>query len=352
MSNLGIPAIGADLLVTGVIAGALALGVSLFADRLGRWLRVLDVPDGRRKLHARATPQIGGFAVVPPVAAVALWSAAGSDYLPLFGGLVLAALAFLAIGYLDDRAHLRPMLRLALAAAVCFVSLQLIPSFGVAFLKFSFLSDALFLGGWTVLFSVLCLVGLQNALNMADGKNGLAPGLCLIWTLLIAAYAPPHLLPVIAALAIALAVVLAFNLAGRLFLGDSGCYAISIVVGLLAIHTHYLSFVQLPGDVVALWFLVPVIDCLRLMAGRILVGRSPFDPDRQHLHHHLDAVMPWRWGLLIYLGLVAGPGLLAYFRPGYTVLWAVLVLACYGTVLGLGMREARTRAIISVQLGR
>ena len=331
------------MLVAAILACCLALFVGLFADRIGQRLRVVDRPDGQRKLHKRATPLVGGFAVVPAVVLVSLWAAATTTYLPLYGTLAIAACAFLAIGYIDDRAHLRPAIRLTLASAICLAAIEVIPSYGVEFLKFTFLSDTVFLDGWTLVFSLFCLVGLQNAINMADGKNGLVPGLCLIWTLLIAAYAPPHMLPVLLALAVALAIVLGFNLAGRLFLGDSGCYAISILVSLLAVHTHYVNFVHLPADVVALWFFVPVIDCLRLMVGRVLAGQSPFHPDRGHLHHYLESLMPWRFGLAIYLGLVAGPGLLAYFTPEYTLVWAMLVLSCYATILGLGMRELRSR---------
>ena len=57
------------MLVAAILACCLALFVGLFADRIGERLRVVDRPDGQRKLHKRATPLVGGFAVVPPVVA-------------------------------------------------------------------------------------------------------------------------------------------------------------------------------------------------------------------------------------------------------------------------------------------
>ena len=325
-----------------VLAGGLTFLICLMADRIGALLGVLDAPDGGRKLHARATPLVGGFAVVVPVICVSLWLALTTPYLPLFAILAIVAGAFLAIGFVDDRMHLRPMIRLLLAAAICYAVLATVPALGVTFMKFSFWTEALFLDGWAAFFSILCLVGLKNAVNMADGKNGLVPGLCLIWTLAITMYAPDHLRPLLAVLAVALVIVLVFNLAGRLFLGDSGCYALSIMIGLLAIHSHHVNFVVLPADVVALWFLIPVVDCLRLTVMRVVAGQSPFRPDRNHLHHYLSAVMPWRWGLLVYLALVAGPAVLAYLKPEFTALWAALVFSCYCAILGLGIREAQT----------
>jgi len=176
---------------------------------------------------------------------------------------------------------------------------------------------------------------------MADGKNGLAPGICLIWTMFISLYAPAHLQPLIATLLVCLAVVFAFNLAGRLFLGDSGVYALSVLVGVLAIHTFGLQFAILPADVVALWFLIPVLDCLRLIVARMSAGASPFRGDRNHLHHYITNLMPWRYGLLLYLGLVAAPGALAYFKPEYTIVWGVFAASSYLAILGLGTRQRR-----------
>ena len=71
----------------------------------------------------------------------------------------------------------------------------------------------------------------------------------------------------------------------RLFLGDSGAYALSIAIALLVIYVYGVKFSVLPADVVALWFVVPTVDCPRLMITRVLAGRSPFSSDRNHLHH-------------------------------------------------------------------
>ena len=167
-------------------------------------------------------------------------------------------------------------------------------------------------------FSLLCLVGVQNATNMADGKDGLAIGLSLLWTGLLFAHAPDHLRPLLLVLAVGLALVLIFNLSGRLFLGDSGSYSISAFVGLATIYCYGVGFPVLRADVVALWFLIPVVDCLRLMAVRLARGRSPFSSDQNHLHHILTRWMPWRWGLPLYLALVGLPSLVGVLaaEPG------------------------------------
>ena len=158
-------------------------------------------------------------------------------------------------------------------------------------------------------------------------------------------YAPEHLRPLLMVFAVCLGIAFAFNLAGRLFLGDSGTYAISIFVGLLAIYCYSVGFDALRAEVVVLWFLIPIVDCLRLMALHAIAGRSPFSSDRNHFHHILADWMPWRWGLAAYLTLAGVPGLLALAFPSLALVWIVLALALYGIVVGVSGRQAAQRRV-------
>ena len=178
-------------------------------------------------------------------------------------------------------------------------ALYAVPALRVEAFVFSFLRAPVFLHGWAPLFTVICLVGLQNAVNMADGKNGLVLGLSFVWIMCLLAYAPSHLTPLLSVLAIGLVIAAPFNWKGRLFLGDSGAYALSIAISVLVIYVYGVKFAVLPADVVALWFIVPIVDCLRLMVTRVLAGRSPFSSDRNHLHHILNDLMPWGTGSCI-----------------------------------------------------
>ena len=101
----------------------------------------------------------------------------------------------------------------------------------------------------------------------------------------------------------------------------------------MAIYVYDIAFTTLPADLVALWFLIPVIDCLRVMALRVARGHSPFASDRKHLHHILYHRMPWRWGLLVYLGVAGLPGLLASISPDTTLAWGIAAVCCYGVIV-------------------
>jgi UDP-GlcNAc:undecaprenyl-phosphate/decaprenyl-phosphate GlcNAc-1-phosphate transferase len=331
-----------------VLCGALTLAVCFGARWLGVRLGVMDVPDGARKLHTQATPQVGGLAVGISVVLFSLGLAWSSDLAPLYATIAATAAALLTLGTLDDRRQIRPAFRRVSSFVICVGALMLVPGLQISILKFTSQGAALYLDGfWVLVFSLLCLVGLQNAVNMADGKNGLVLGLSLIWSALIWLHAPEHMRPLIEVLFVALAITFSFNLTGRLFLGDGGSYSLGVLIGLLAIYCYSVGVPRVSADTVMLWFLVPVVDCLRLIVSRLAQGRSPFSSDLNHLHHILSELMPWHFGLPIYLCMVGLPALLALAAPERTVELALGTTAVYAVMVAVGGRVAAARRLMS-----
>jgi UDP-GlcNAc:undecaprenyl-phosphate GlcNAc-1-phosphate transferase len=327
---------------------AMTLMVCLGARWVGERLGVMDEPDGERKRHAQPTPQVGGLAVGVPVALFAAALAVTTDFAPLYSAVAAVATALLTLGIVDDRRQIRPAFRLSISFLICLGAFLAVPGLQIAFLKFTGGGAALYLDGfWVLVFSLLCLVGLQNAINMADGKNGLVLGLSLIWSGLLWLHAPEHIRPLIELLFIALGITFSFNLAGKLFLGDGGSYMLGVLIGLLAIYCYMVGVPRVSADTVMLWFLVPVLDCLRLIVSRLRQGRSPFSSDLNHLHHILAELMPWRFGLVVYLALVAVPALLAIAAPERTLDLAVGTAVVYAGVVAVGGRVTAARRLMS-----
>lgn len=300
--------------------------VGLYASQIARFLGVMDVPGGRKK-HNGAIPLVGGIAVCLAILPV----------LPFFFesfliGATISVTTFmmLVLGVRDDHEHLRPTFRLAYSFIVMTVAIWLIPELTLQTLQLSFMSDVMSLGPMSIAFTLICLVGLQNAINMADGKNGLVLGLSIIWALSMALHAPSNIATFLAIASLALLIVMIFNLKGRLFLGDGGTYALSVLWGMLAIYLHQIVPQAIPGDLVVLWFIIPVLDCIRLIVSRVINGQSPFEGDRNHLHHLIFEVMPsWKYGLMLYLAVVAVPIIIATIIPDYTVLLTVGMVGIY-----------------------
>jgi len=312
----------------------MTLLLCISAPTIAGVLGIVDLPDGRRKRHPQPTPLVGGLAVIAPfiVLCAAIALDRGGDV--LYPTLALTAAAFFALGLADDQHHIKPKYRLIVSTVICLIVLYVSPQhFVVDELLFSFQTWPTLLYPFSLLFTTVCLVGMLNAMNMADGMNGMTLGACLIWTVLLAFYGPADLQPLLLAFAAAMGITLVFNLRGRLFLGDSGTYAISMVVALLTIYSYNHDPRTLRADIVALWFMVPVLDCLRLMVWRLAAGRSPFTADKHHLHHFLRRWMGPGRAVTCYLALIGVPCGLAALAPGWTPAWFALVFVVYNAII-------------------
>jgi len=159
--------------------GALVFGSSamtalmcLQANEIGNFLGVIDRPDGGRKHHARPTPLMGGLAVLIPFLLLTMiynnmlegGSLALSAALVLTGGLT-------ALGYLDDKFGLDAKLRLLAGIGLIGITILLDPSQQLQILDFGAVKVP-FSAGMGLAFTILVVLGLINAVNMADGLNG------------------------------------------------------------------------------------------------------------------------------------------------------------------------------------
>jgi UDP-GlcNAc:undecaprenyl-phosphate GlcNAc-1-phosphate transferase len=222
------------------------------------------------------------------------------------------------IGILDDRHSLSPRARLLASFALFGIAAYIEPIFNVRVLDFEYPSLTLGLGtrGLAIAFTILCCVGLVNAVNMADGKNGLVIGLCIGWLTLLAMRAPSNFLLLIVVLIAVLFVLLAFNLRGKLFLGDGGAYGLATAIGIIAIAIYNSpgphATRAIAAEHLVLLFAVPVLDSFRLTFSRLKRGESPASADRDHFHHHLQDRFGWPTGLYIYWIAAIFPAVILY----------------------------------------
>lgn len=309
-----------------VLSGFGAFFIATNAQAFGATLKVIDFPDvaGGRKRHDVPTPLVGGIAVLVGTAITAPLYLYFMD-LSVLQNRQVSVIAFVTavfalLGFIDDRHALSPKIRLLVLVLLCAAVLTNEPALTISFLHFNFLPNAYIMGDWGIIFTMLSIVGLANAVNMADGKNGLVIGLSIIWAFTLLFIGAPILIPILLPLLTALAVVFYFNMRGRLFLGDAGSFGLSAFLGLATIYSYTQNFVTVPADTVVLMFLVPVVDCLRLMVSRILRGKSPFAAGRDHLHHYVAMRVGWPSGLLLYLGLVAVPIAFALLAPEFSAI--------------------------------
>lgn len=329
-------------------------------DLAPRW-GIMDHP-AARKVHQTVTPMGGGIAIclafVLSMVAVAVlaWLAEHTSIakglpdvakvhaggvlasLPLLGLIIAAGVLQMLLGLTDDWRSGGLSYQLRLGFEVLLVLALM--SFGV---RLSLFTERIWI---TAPVTVLWIVGLTNAMNFLDNMDGLSAGVTAIASLLFASIAllMGNLFVAGCFLVLAGAVggFLWFNFSpARIFMGDAGSNFLGFCLGVFTVigtyHTQEYSHVTILAPLCIL--AVPIYDSTTVIALRLLQGRSPFHPDKQHFSHRLVELGFQRKNavLLIYLvTLTTGiGGLLLFFVTPWASVLVLLQIVCLLGVVAL-----------------
>jgi UDP-GlcNAc:undecaprenyl-phosphate/decaprenyl-phosphate GlcNAc-1-phosphate transferase len=255
--------------------------------------KLFDVPD-RRKEHVAPVPTMGGIASITGMAiGCILWFQFTKDIFAVSFFFSIAVL--LAIGIMDDLKNLPARYKFAIQIAVAL----LIAFSGVRITSFNGLfgiNELSISAQYT--FTILAIVGITNAFNLIDGIDGLAGGLgfmsLIILGIFITLSGDSNNAIVAFALSGGLLGFLYYNFnPAKIFMGDTGSLVLGFVISVLCIRLIQLNIgISQPilphAPIFALSVvMIPVFDTLRVFAMRIWNGRSPFSPDKNHIHHLL-----------------------------------------------------------------
>ena len=273
--------------------------------------RLYDVPDAR-KVHTMPVPRLGGLSFFPVILMsmflvigfrLYFWDVNVSglsfnmlyEYLFLFVGMTLLYL----VGVCDDLVVVGYRYKFAVQIAAAFLlvlSGNWFDSFGGLF---GIYSVPVWVG---VPFTVFIVVYITNAINLIDGIDGLASGLCCIALSVLSVIFFLRGQYVYALLAICtLGILMPFwcynvfgnaNRGHKLFMGDAGSLTLGYVISFLIIHMSVTNEVSptLSNPYMVIAFstvLVPLLDVIRVVLHRLREHKNPFLPDKNHFHHKL-----------------------------------------------------------------
>lgn len=337
---------GNELALLCVATGVSAV-ICFRAAPIGRWLGVLDHPDNTRKRHKHVTPQIGGVAVL---SGLMLWLVAAHvlGLLPdtgLANVVVLCGAGVALVGFVDDQNEISPLARLAFLVVFVLVAFALDHDMVVPRIhSLIFMGADLPVWAYCALI-VVAAVGVVNAVNMADGQDGVAAGMFAIWTACLAYLTTGSSRSIAVVLHILCLVFLVFNLRpkGKVFLGDCGSYGITFVIGMLVILAQARG--EVPIETVIVWFFIPVVDCVRLLIERARRGQSPFRADRDHFHHRLEGRLGKHRGLACYLAAVGTTSIVSTLAPHWA---SVCLCVLSGFYFGMAIKRSTD---VTVQVG-
>lgn len=315
----------------------------LFVPRvllISRKKKLYDIPD-ERKVHNRPIPRLGGITFLPVLLmsfclTIGIWM-----LMHLYGGffqvnVLISRFVLLTVGLMilfltgvtDDLIGVSYKAKFVVQI-LCGL---LFPLSGLWIHDLSGLFWLHEIPAWIGMpLTVFLVVYITNAINLIDGVDGLASGLCSIalFTLGMAAVIKAQYLFSMISFAM-LGVLLPFwfyNVFGnaekgkKIFMGDTGSLTLGYLLSFLLVYMASLDKMGFPRGMLLMGFstmIIPLMDIPRVMMARMREGRNPFTPDKNHIHHKLmrTGMKPF-WTMVTLL-------VISMFLIGFTVFCVML----------------------------
>ena len=330
-----------------LLSAALAFLITFFAIpviiQVAKDKKLFDEPD-ERKVHKNVIPTLGGLGIFAGFIIATLMGVPSgiTSELQYFAA---ASTVIFFLGIKDDI--------LVLSASKKFIGQLIAAGIIIKFGGVQITNMHGFLGVYgiphiaSIVLSILTIVVITNSFNLIDGVDGLAGSLGLLTTLVFGVYFfyAGQLTYAVMALALAGSIFgfLIYNFSpAKIFMGDTGSLLLGLINSILVI-----KFINVAGNPAsnlplesapAIGFsilMIPLFDTLRVFGLRILDRRSPFSPDRTHVHHFLlDLGLSHRMITVTCVSINMAFIALAFFlrHMGTTTILGILLLSAFAFI--------------------
>ena len=281
-----------------IISFSVTFLVLPYIQRLGEFFNIKDNPDSR-KLKQSPLVRIGGLALIigffSSIFIILIFK--NFDFYTftqhrIFLTLIFSSIVLFLLGFIDDIRSLSPFTRLLIQVAISIFIAESgvnINEINLAWLNV----DTIYLSHHvSTILTTFWIVGLINAINWLDGVDGLASGITGFAALgmTIISYQNGQLfVPIIAASISGCSFgFLRFNFyPARMLMGDSGSYFLGFVLAITSILSTNLELNPIGIFIPFFLLIIPLIDMIIVILGRLINKDSPFLADRSHIHHKL-----------------------------------------------------------------
>lgn len=259
--------------------------------RVAIFLKVLDVPNEKRKIQKEPVPLLGGIGIFLAFLLGYMLFAPKND---LMLSILISAFLIMLLGLFDDMTKCEtPMpnkykviVQVVVACIVVFYG-------GLELEKASIFGTVIHFGIFSKPLSIIIIVATINAINLIDGLDGLCAGISSIYFLTIAIIG--FILNKFGGLDIILSLIMLGSTLGylvhnfppaKIYQGDAGSTFLGLMISvifLLGFKTTTLTSLIIPLLILA----IPIMDTLFAIIRRKLKGQSIDHADKEHIHHQL-----------------------------------------------------------------
>ncbi|MCW3092684.1 MAG: hypothetical protein JWP81_3753 [Ferruginibacter sp.] len=347
-----------------ILSGTFAFLITFFSIpiiiQVSREKKLFDEPD-ERKVHKMVIPTLGGLGIFGGfILALLLGAPVGSRELQYF---VAAAIVIFFLGIKDDI--------LILSAAKKFIGQLIAAGIIIKFGGVQISNMHGFMGITempavaSIVFTLFTIIVIVNSFNLIDGVDGLAGSLGLLTAVVFGVYFSYVGQTMYAVMALSLAGSLVgflmYNFSpAKIFMGDTGSLLIGLINSIMVV-----KFINLAGNesmglplqsapaIGMAILIVPLFDTLRVFGLRILDRRSPFSPDRTHVHHFLlDLGFSHKKVTLLCVSTnIAFIGLAFFLRNlGTTIVICTLMFLAFSLIAIIYYRRTKIKAAATLKL--
>ena len=309
---------------------------------ISKKIKLLDLPE-QRKIHKNSVPISGGISFIISfniIFAVFLFNYIEYTYFLI---TILTSINIIFImGVLDDYINLNYKIRVFVSILVYLFFIST-PTVNSVLTIQNFVIDYIYLENFKIIFkfsflhatmlTIFCLLFFQFSTNMIDGINGL----CLIYLLFINVLLKTFQLDIFLMdqihifLIIFILIYLILNIQGKSFLGDAGVYSLSFLTSIIII-AHYKSLNIDLLDII-IFSLIPSLDLLRLFARRLIAKKSPFLPDKNHLHHRVFYKIGYYKSLSFFIFIFGVSSIYIFLNLEFKLLFILAISIVYFMII-------------------
>ncbi|MDC3062400.1 undecaprenyl/decaprenyl-phosphate alpha-N-acetylglucosaminyl 1-phosphate transferase [Candidatus Pelagibacter sp.] len=316
---------------------------------ISNFINLFDHPDYKRKIHNKKISCIGGLFIFFNIIIILFcnfflennliskyyFDQNIKNFILFFFALTIIFL----MGLFDDIYVLKPNIKFFTLIVIISCLVMLDQDLVINFLRFSFFDTVYDISKFSLFFTIFCIIVFINAFNMYDGSNLQASSISvIIFTYILFLQKSIDIFSI--SLIISLIFFSILNYKNKLFLGDNGSLILSFIISYVFIK-FYNKQIIFYADQVCLFMLLPVIDLLRLFIVRIWNEKSPFKPDKKHLHHILLKKFKPKVVMPILLSIYFFPVLFGVITKEYLVFMIVQIIFVLGICIFLNSKSKK-----------
>ena len=278
----------------------------------------MDYPNSKRKIHSTPVPKTASFSLFFSFILILITNLNFKIYTSDLNIILIGTIFIFLIGFLDDKYNILPHYKIIFTGLIIFLTANLSNNLIIEKIYFQTFDTFLHLNLFSFFFTCLAILLLINAANLSDGINGLTIGIIFFWLFyFFIQKSGSDLNFFIFLVLINLLIAFIHCYFGKHFLGDSGSLMLATFVSFFFIFETNISIknelLPFSAEHLFILFWLPGVEMLRLFIERILRNKSPFNADKEHLHHYLIKKYSLKKSLFIYFIILNIPIILTWY---------------------------------------